>query len=184
MYGFGGKLMYGFGGKAIKGFSLEFFITFISFLLWQTSVKWTSSQNLLEPFSFKEFNLCNKHLAFSWEAFPFKMSNYMWRTNFHLEAFILRIFLIHNLGRTIFSSSVTFFFFFFAGDGGVSLYNCENCLTQTAKVLKINMGSNLNCFYALAVVCSNFVHVWALSTESFYKISSSMFIWKLLQVTV
>lgn len=118
------------------------FFHYISFFCQSQSsenVKWPSSQNSFKPFPFKEFNLCNKYRAFSWEAFPFKMSNYMWRANFHLET-SLRIFPLHNLGREIFSSWITYFFFFFFKSGPVSRA-VGNCLIQSAKAFQLILGS-------------------------------------------
>ena len=91
------------------GFSLHFFF-------WQCqsseNVKWLSSQKSFEPFPFKVFHLCKKYLAFSWEDIRSKMSNYIWRANFHLETLSVKIFPLHSLGREKFSSWITFFVYF------------------------------------------------------------------------
>lgn len=109
------RFLHMFGRRALKAFLKSFFFS-LHFFFWQhqssENVKWPSSQNSFELFTFKLFNLCNKYLAFSWEAFPFKMSNYMWRANFHLETLSVRIFLLHNLGSKMFFSIITFFSFF------------------------------------------------------------------------
>lgn len=144
------------------------------------NVKWPSSQNSFKPFPFKAFSLCNKYLAFSWEAFLFKMSNYMWRANFHLETLSVRIFLLHNLEREIFSSWIAFFFFF---QSGPAFRAVRNCLIQAAKAFALTLGSTLK------QICKNGLfmfseylrissgHFWVFTTHFYVGKLSASFLW-------
>lgn len=164
-------------------FKIVVFFPMLFFFFWQCqsseTVKWPSSQNSFQPFPFKVFNLRNKYLPLSWEAFPFKMLNYMWRANFHLETLSVRIFLLHNLGRKIFSSWIPFFFSL----SGPASRAVRNSLIQAAKALVPILGSTLKqiCRSGLFMF-SEYLrtpsgHFWVFTTHFYVGKLPAIFLW-------